>query len=193
MRRTFFIVLCSGLALGACSRLGFESNRSYVSPLPAAPAGNVQSQQLAPVDLTQGNTGAQPMDGTMQDGTLPGDPAQPGTEMANAPSQPARPMTPPASSLEIGRTDLLGGWTVASAGDSCQLFMTLTTWSGGYRATTRGCNSPTLKSISAWDLNGKQVVLKNGDGGNVAMLYSSATEKFNGQTTAGGQPISIYR
>ena len=41
----------------------------------------------------------------------------------------------------VGRTDLLGGWTITSGGDSCQLFMTLTSWTGGYRASTRGCNS----------------------------------------------------
>ena len=64
----------------------------------------------------------------------------------------------------IGRTDLLGGWTIASSGDSCQLFMTLTSWTGGYRASTRGCASEQLKSISAWNLNGSQVVLA-GQGG----------------------------
>ena len=183
MRRTLLLVLCSGMALGACSRLGFDS-RSYVSPLPAAPAGTVRSQQLAPVDLTPQTAQTPPSEEPLPEGT-PG-------EQTDVAAAPAQPMAEPPSATEIGRTDLLGGWTIASTGDSCQLFMTLTTWSGGYRATTRGCKSATLKSVSAWDLNGKQVILKNGDGSNVARLYGSAAEKFNGQTTT-GSPISIYR
>ncbi len=47
----------------------------------------------------------------------------------------------PAAAGPVGRTDLLGGWTIASSGNSCQLFMTLTSWTGGYRASTRGCAS----------------------------------------------------
>jgi hypothetical protein len=71
-------------------------------------------------------------------------------------------------------------------------FMTLTTWSGGYRANTRGCASPALSGIAAWDLNGNQVVLKDGSGVIVAQLYSNAPGQFNGQTSAGA-PISLYR
>lgn len=71
-------------------------------------------------------------------------------------------------------------------------FMTLTSWSGGYRANTRGCTSPVLSGISAWDLTGNQVVLKDGSGQIVAQLYSSAPGKFNGQTST-GSPISLYR
>ncbi|PLX38036.1 MAG: hypothetical protein C0606_07270 [Hyphomicrobiales bacterium] len=184
MRRSILIILSCGLALGACSRLGFDS-RSYVSPLPAAPTTPVQSSQLAPVDLTNGQDAEQPMTDPLADGEQP--PVDGEAQVAAA-----QPMAEPASSVEVGRTDLLGGWTVASGSDSCQLFMTLTTWTGGYRATTRGCGSDTLKNVAAWDLNGKQVILKDGGGANVALLYGTASEKFNGQTTV-GQPISIFR
>ncbi len=80
----------------------------------------------------------------------------------------AEPLAPPAgsdsASLDapgagagtISRTDLLGGWTITTQGDSCQLFMTLTSWTGGYRASTRGCNGNLLKSISAWNLQGER-------------------------------------
>lgn len=102
------------------------------------------------------------------------------------------PATPAPASGPIGRTDLLGGWTIASSGDSCQLFMTLTSWTGGYRASTRGCNSDVLKSISAWNLEGKQVVLAGQGGSPVARLQSAGGARFDGQTNGGG-PVSFYR
>lgn len=108
------------------------------------------------------------------------------TTIAEAPAAPA------ATSGPIGRTDLLGGWTIASSGDSCQLFMTLTSWTGGYRASTRGCNSDVLKSISAWNLEGKQVVLAGQGGSPVARLQSAGGARFDGQVNGGGQ-VSFYR
>lgn len=94
---------------------------------------------------------------------------------------------------DLARTDLLGGWTVASGTESCQLFMTLTSWTGGYRASTRGCNSDALKSISAWSLNGKQVVLAGAAGKPVAYLQASDMNHFNGQLDGQGQAITFYR
>jgi hypothetical protein len=69
--------------------------------------------------------------------------------------------------------------------------MTLTTWTGGYRASTRGCNSTLLKSISAWSLQGSQVVLAGQGGAAVARLSSAGSNRFDGQ--ANGQAISFYR
>ncbi|MEM9224627.1 MAG: AprI/Inh family metalloprotease inhibitor, partial [Pseudomonadota bacterium] len=74
--------------------------------------------------------------------------------------QPAAAVPAETQALEVGRTDLLGGWALSSGGETCQLFMSLTTWTGGYRASTRGCNSPQLAGISSWDLAGKTVTLK---------------------------------
>ncbi len=93
----------------------------------------------------------------------------------------------------LGRTDLLGGWTISSSGDSCQLFMTLTTWTGGYRASTRGCSNGVLKSISAWNLDGKQVVLAGAAGAPVARLSSSGNNRFDGRTEGGATPVTFYR
>jgi hypothetical protein len=144
----------------------------------AAPTEPVQSANLPPPTSPNGV----PTDGT------------------DAASQ---PLAPPADSSAaaptagmgnaggIGRTDLLGGWTITSGSDSCQLFMTLTTWTGGYRASTRGCNSTLLKSISAWSLEGSQVVLAGQGGTAVARLTTSGSNRFEGQ--ASGQPISFYR
>jgi hypothetical protein len=149
-------------------------------PLPAAPSGPVQSSDIGP-----------PSDNTVAG--LPADTS------ADAASQPLSPPTgsamaaPAGSGVNggIGRTDLLGGWTITSGSDSCQLFMTLTSWTGGYRASTRGCNSPVLKSISAWNLQGSDVVLAGQSGAPLAHLTSSGNNRFDGQ--ANGQGISFYR
>jgi hypothetical protein len=94
--------------------------------------------------------------------------------------------------VELGRTDLLGGWTINAAGESCQLFMTLTTWSGGYRASTRGCTNAALQGVSAWNLESGQVQLFNDSGATIARLYASSKTQFSGQTEGGG-PIAVTR
>ena len=107
------------------------------------------------------------------------------------PGQVADATPPPTAGL--GRTDLLGGWTITSGPDSCQLFMTLTSWTGGYRATTRGCNSDFLKSISAWNLNGSQVILASMAGTPIAHLKSVGLNRFDGTQDTQGGTLSFYR
>jgi len=173
MRAGKLVMVVSLVVLAAgCQR--FSRGPNYAEPLPATPTTPVDSGALTPLDPN-----APP-------GTNPNDPLAQPTDLAST------PVTAPANAKEVGRTDLLGGWKVSSAGDNCMAFMTLTTWSGGYRANTRGCASPILSGISAWDLNGNQVVLKDGTGMIVAQLYSSAAGQFNGQTSTGA-PISLYR
>jgi hypothetical protein len=119
----------------------------------------------------------------------------PGLAALGAPdagTAPAEAPAPAASNVDVARTDLLGGWTIASAGQSCQLFMSLTTWSGGYRATTKGCGNPALQKVSAWNLEGRQVQLINDSGTTVARLYPASKTQYNGQTEGGG-PVSFSR
>lgn len=172
--------LTIGLALGlvvvvtGCQRLSGGSN--YAAPLPATPTTPVGQGSLQPLDPS-----AQP------DGGLYSDPNGTGqTDLASA------PVAEPAGAVEVGRSDMLGGWKLASGGDNCMAFMTLTTWTGGYRANTRGCATPALSGISAWDLSGKQVVLKDGNGAPVAQLYATSAQQFSGQTSA-GSAVSLSR
>ena len=138
----------------------------------------------------------------VQTANLPPPGAAPNGVPAEGSDAASQPLAPPSNSVTaptagsgenggIGRADLLGGWTITSGSDSCQLFMTLTTWTGGYRASTRGCNSTLLKSISAWSLEGAQVVLSGQGGAALAHLSSAGGNRFEGQ--ANGQPISFYR
>lgn len=160
------------LAGGCTMPFGRDSNppqRITTSPqiMTSAPVGQVTSTPLPP---PPGST-------------------YPGTDVASVDPGAG---TSAGGSIEVGRPDLLGGWTIASGGDSCQLSMTLTTWSGGYRASTRGCTNPALQKVSAWNMEGRQIMLLDDSGGTVARLYASTKTQFNGTTAAGG-PVSFSR
>jgi hypothetical protein len=167
------------VALAGCGSIGAIG----FPPLKRDTAETVDPVSVPPVETAT----LPPVDGATPPGnsTIVG--ATPGTD--------ALASNPPAAATgggALGRTDLLGGWTIASSGDSCQLFMTLTSWTGGYRASTRGCSTDVLKSISAWNLNGKQVVLAGTGGTPVATLFPSGNTRFDGQTGQGAA-VSFYR
>ncbi len=158
MIRSRAIVASMGLALMAagCTRFG--------APPPAQPAP-IQPMPTAPVAVTQ----------------LPPPPVEP--QPAVQPEPAALP--PPEAQLAVQRSDLIGGWTIQADGQRCQLFMVLTGWTGGYRASTRGCQSDVLKGVSAWDLNGNEITLKDANAAPVATLYSTAPSTFQGRLSNG--------
>jgi hypothetical protein len=167
----------AALSVSGCSMNLFGRNEpAYSPPAPvaAAPAGTVTGTTLPPPDGS--------VTGTLPSGLASLDPSADAGTAAS----------PPAGSTEIGRTDLLGGWKINAAGESCQLFMTLTTWAGGYRASTRGCGNATFQGISAWNIEGGQVQLLNDAGTTVARLYASSRTELNGQTPGGG-PVTVTR
>jgi hypothetical protein len=168
------------VTLAGCGSFGaiglpWKREQPVAPDVTAAPTAPVESSNLPPPNDSQNPVPAN------------------GTDAANQPLTPPTGAPTPGTGADggVGRTDLLGGWTITSGSDSCQLFMTLTTWTGGYRASTRGCNGTLLKSISAWNLQGAEVVLSGQGGAPVARLASTGGNRFEGQ--ASGQPISFYR
>lgn len=160
------------LILTALVITGCISRGNRPPPVVAAPSQPVQLAELPPPPEAEA---------PISDEALPDAPGQ----VASLPDE--------ATAVSVGRTDLVGGWTVSSGGDTCGLFMSLTTWTGGYRASTRGCNSPTLSGISAWDLQGTTVSLKGGEGaGPVASLRATSPTSFQG-ATVDGAPITVSR
>lgn len=166
-------ILTTSAILGLCLVLaGCLGTRTRPAALPPAQTAPVRTAELPPPQTP---------------------PAPVAEEPLPEPEQPAAVVPPESQALEIGRTDLLGGWALSSGGETCQLFMSLTTWTGGYRASTRGCNGPQLASISAWDLTGKTVTLKGGEGAvTVASLVATNEQTFNG-ATADGAAITVSR
>lgn len=185
--RVVLAILLAG-TVAACGRVGLNSGPTVprYEPLPAAPTTPVTQGSLQPLPPPP-NAGAvaQPVD--------PNAPPPAATAPTAPPPAPAKVAeATPDKGQPVGRTDLLGGWRVTSGTDSCQLFMNLTSWAGGYRAISKGCGSPDLAKISAWDLQGRQVTLKGSDGSVVATLVNAGGERFTG-TTAGKVPISLSR
>ncbi len=96
-----------------------------------------------------------------------------------------------ANAPDVTRDSLVGRWTISTGGNSCDVFLALTKWTGGYRAASRGC-SDQASLISAWDVQGKQVLLGDSSGAQFARLYKTGDKRFDG-TTASGQAISLSR
>lgn len=182
----FLVPMALVATLAGCGSIGAiglpwkrEKPVQQPEPMASTAVGSVQSSDLGP----PGDTAV---------AGLPADGTDPASEPLSPPTGTA--MTAPTGSGTnggLGRTDLLGGWTITASGDSCQLFMTLTSWTGGYRASTRGCSNDLLKSISAWNLQGSEVVLAGQGGSPLARLASSGSNRFEGQ--ANGQGVSFYR
>jgi hypothetical protein len=171
---TFVTAGLAGLLTAGCSLNPWGGgNDRYAAPPPltAVPSGSVTGSALPPP-----GEGAS---GESATGLAALDPS------ANNPA-------PAAATSEISRTDLLGGWTIVAAGESCQLFMTLTTWAGGYRASTRNCTNAVFQGVSAWNIEGGQVQLLNDAGTTVARLYPTSKSQLDGQTPGGG-PITVTR
>ena len=179
---------CLSLLLVGCSTAGFDrfgSNRA--GSLPPAPTTPVESQGLSPLVLGD-QSGTQPLSNQPINNAM-GAEAELGQTMQN----PAG-ISVPSSARDLGRTDLLGAWTLASGAEQCKLNINLTNWTGGYRASTRGCASPDLQRVNAWRLDGKQVVLLAEDGTtSLARLFSTAPARFDGQADQDGRAVSFFR
>ena len=170
----------AALFTAGCSINLFDRGQSGPAPQPliAAPSGTVTGTTLPPPDGSADTTGASPS------GLAALSTPETGADATTTP--------PPAGTSEIGRTDLLGGWTINAPGETCQLFMTLTTWAGGYRASTRGCTNASFQGISAWNIEAGQIQLFNDAGTTVARLYPASKSQLDGQS-AGGGPMSVSR
>jgi len=172
--RTGTALLALGLLAG-CNTAG-PNLGGGVAPLQPAPRGQVYSNALPPPPPPPAAPVAQtppPVD----------------TAAVSAPGTSAPVQT--ASAAPVTREGLVGAWRVSSGGGNCQIFMALTQWTGGYRAASRGCPGQ-VADVSAWDVSGSQVVLKDSGGSTVATLTNAGGTRYEG-TTSGGQQVSLYR
>jgi hypothetical protein len=193
--------LCGCGYFGAIDFPGFGGRGKQQAELPPPPPveSSVEAAALPPL-ADPGPAAApayQPTDSGIDDPLANAEPYPPGTPETPSPATAADAIAAVDSTTTagttLGRSELLGGWTVSSGTETCQLFMTLTSWTGGYRATTLGCKSTELKQISAWNLEGTQIVLAGGTGSPIARLSSTGGNRFDGQTLTEGTPISFYR
>lgn len=163
------------LAVTGCQRTAGGSPEP--SPLPPpinpAPVGGVQSSQLPP-----------PAGGAAF-------PQAPQTTAVDAAASQQEFQMAAASAPDITREALLGTWQTSVDGQSCQIALSLTQWSGGYRAASLRCPGQAA-GIASWDVTGNQVVLNDRDGNTVARLYRAGDQNYNGMLSAGGS-INLSR
>lgn len=187
-------LVAAAVIISGCtsSRFGTFDTRSRPAPIAAAPSGSVSSGQLPPP--------SQP--GAASEGGFPDAPgAQQNQDDLNGSLDGSVDVTTDgsadgsmqqvATAEPVSREKMVGAWKVTTGGSSCQMFMALTKWTGGFRAASRGCPGDAA-NVSAWDVQGQQVVLSDANGNKVATLFPSGSGQFNGQTT-GGAAISLTR
>jgi hypothetical protein len=169
-------ILALALTMAGCATTSEPARMTEMRPEPLrpAPTGQVASSQLPPPPAPPPPVVVAPV-------------TPPPTSETAAVSAPVQT----ASAAPVSRDGLVGAWKVSSGGGNCQIFMALTKWTGGYRAASRGCPGQ-VADVSAWDVSGSQVVLKDSSGSTVANLSSSGGTRYDG-TTSGGQAISLYR
>lgn len=151
---------CQRTSFGGLTSPGANTTIAQPQPLSPAPVGGVQSGQLP--------------DATGSDQF----PSAPTTTTNTDLTQVA------ANAQALTKEELIGRWTLASGGQTCDIFLSLTKWTGGYRAASRGCSGK-VALVSAWDVQGKQILLADSSGEKVARLYKTASERYDGSLNDG--------
>jgi hypothetical protein len=169
------------LALAGCQRTAYNPYNdlpAQPAPLQPQPVPSVQGGQLPPPGGSMGGAAG-------------------GSQFPNAPMASANPgmsggqMAPPAAAQDVKKDAMVGSWRVNAAGQSCDMFLTLTNLGGGSRGGTRGCAGP-LTMMGSWDVTGKSVQFKDRDGNLLGSVYKSADNRFDG-TLSSGQQLSLSR
>jgi hypothetical protein len=174
-RGSLLAVSLAVLLAAGCSSSRFSSIDTQPEPLTPAPAGTVDNAQLPPP--------AAP-------GTDSQFPAAPGTDVA-AVTPPVTSTEPPPTAADVTTASVAGVWNATVSGQSCKVATPQTKFGAGYRAGPLRCPAP-LDGVKSWNVAGKQLALYDESGGVLARLYSTAAERFDGQTTS-GQAISLSR
>lgn len=170
-----------GLSFMLAGCMSFMDRRGP-GPLPATPTTPVASSTLNPPvqmsDLSSESLAeAAGEDGTPIDGTVD-------TALA--------PPLADGESAEVSEDDLIGVWSASTPSATCSINLSLTTWTGGYRASTRNCGDVQLAALSAWSVEGRQVLLKGEDGAPLARLFRTGGTRYAGQLES-GQGLTVFR
>jgi hypothetical protein len=168
-RTGLLLAATAAIALSGCQSSRFGSAEERPEPLPAAPSGQVSTN------------------------TLPPPTAPKAEDFPTAPenAQVATAAAPPANAPDLTPATVGGVWNVSVSGQSCKIATSQTKFGQGFRAGPLRCPAP-VDGVKSWAVSGKQLSLYDESGAVAATLYSSGSEKFDGQTQS-GVPISFSR
>ena len=166
-------VIGAGLMLASCGtdRMDTVDTTMKPEPLDAQPVAPVESSQLPDPTTDTSQFPTKPM-------TDPNAAAQQNQQIA-------------AAALDVKKETMVGSWKVSTAGANCQMFLTLTNLGSGSRGGTRGCGNE-LALMNSWEVTGKQVIIKDRAGNQVATFYKTGENKFDGRSKT-GTPIVLSR
>lgn len=168
---TVAALVMAGCSSSRFSSLNTRSPSTVAEPLQAAPAGTVTAGQLPPPDGMTDPT-AFPDAPTGPENTMPVDVAS-------------------ASGPELTAGAVAGVWNATVSGQGCRIATPQTKFGQGFRAGPLRCPAP-LDTVKSWNVEGKQLALFDQNGTLLARLYSTGTERFDGQTSS-GLPVSLTR
>lgn len=97
----------------------------------------------------------------------------------------------PANAADLTPAGVAGVWRANFNGMQCQLATPQTKAGQGYRASALHCPSA-FAQIGSWNINGKQLLLYDKSGKNLAVLYSTAGNSFVGRARTGAS-IALRR
>lgn len=191
--QTLAMGFCGTLA--ACQATAVSPQLAQPAPLKPAPISPVASTKLSPVgSAPAARTSAINASQAGAAASAQGQDLQAIPTLPTSSAGVTRVQTVSVSpTINFGRNAVLGAWNVSTNADSCALSLSLTTWTGGFRASTRKCSTDQLIGIGAWNVAGKQLSLFNKTGGLIARLVVSGDNRFDGTTEIGGASISVFR
>ncbi|MBV6657452.1 MAG: AprI/Inh family metalloprotease inhibitor [Devosiaceae bacterium] len=159
-------------------------NRS-LQPLPATPTTPVSTTALPQPITTAPETPVEVETLADASGT---DPLAEGQEVETALIEPAAT----DSSADVTEDDLIGAWSASTPTATCSINLSLTNWTGGFRASTRNCGDVQLATLSAWSVEGRQVILRGTDGEPLGRLFRTGETRYAGQLET-GQALTVFR
>lgn len=184
-RLTPFLAVSAALVLAGCMSRGNTlrpltpvpttavSSTSLPQPITFGQEPGVESQTLG--EIAGGDPNA-PLDGSAETSALDGTVLPSSTEGGSA----------------VSEDDLIGAWSVSTPVATCAINLSLTTWQGGYRASTRNCGDIQVAGLTAWSVEGQQVMLKGVDGAPLARLFRTGPTRYAGQLET-GEPVTVFR
>lgn len=187
---TTILVFGAALVLTGCM-----SGGNRVRPLTPAPTTAVSSNSLPqPISLPQ-DTSVQSQTLADSNGLDPANQALLG-DVDTALGAPGTGLENVALSadggVEVAEDDLVGVWSAATPAATCSINLSLTNWQGGFRASTRNCADVQMAGLSAWSIDGQQVLLKGAEGAPLARLFRTGPTRYAGQLET-GEAVTVFR
>lgn len=187
------VVLTCSAAIGLS---GCMSGGNALRPLPPVPTTTVTANTLPqPITFGQEPTiESQTLDDVAgADPNAPFDPNAPlNGETQIAGLEPAPLPEPPGGAAAVTEDDLIGAWTATTPAATCSINLSLTSWQGGFRASTRNCGDLQLAGLTAWSIDGQQVILRDTEGAPLGRLFRTGPTRYAGQLDT-GDALTLFR